>query len=83
MVPVGKVPPKIRLYTARGDVSGYSGWRAWSGLLTPLLGARYDNTRGAFSSRSERMSAASCSDGKGVGFAKAGPPSPADFCRRI
>ncbi len=69
--------------TFSGDVSGNSGCRARSGSLTPLFGARYDNVRGAFSSRSDRTSAASCNDWKGVGLAKFVPPRRDDFCRKI
>ena len=44
-------------------------------MSDPAIGALYDMTRGATSSRSERTSAASCSDPNMVLFVCVGPPS--------
>ena len=55
----------------RGWVSGIQGLARLVevGLIWGSASSRYDSTRGATSSRSERMSAASCNDENDVGLA--------------
>src|SRR4051812_29895198 len=60
-VPGGATPAKIRVKTSTGWVSGNIGCRAR--LISMLaVGGRYERTRGAISSRVDRISAASCSE---------------------
>ncbi len=73
----------MRMYVSSGVVSGASGLRCETMSAASMFSGPYDSVRGATSSRSERTSAASCSDWNGVRVDDIGPPSIGDCASKI